>query len=219
VAHPRRRIGDEISMKRDQWTFLGAGVVLGFVIGFVVAWGIGGSPAPTAAASLGAPAPMGPPAPAAPPAGDSSPDATMGEVRARLASLREAIDKNPTDAAALLELGSLYMQINRYDEARTYLERAVAASPSDVHALTHLGIALAESGDLPGARQRFERTVGLEPDYWQGWFYVAVTCARIGDVDAARRAVARLETLQPDLPELAELKEKLARSGGGSSAG
>jgi len=202
-------------MKRDQWTFLCSGVVFGFVVGFVVAWGIGRSPAPVAAAPLGTRAP----APAATPATEASPDAMMGEVRARLAALREAIDKNPNDADALRELGSLYMQISRYDEARTYLERAVAASPADVHALTHLGIVLAEIGDLPGARQRFESTVAAEPDYWQGWFYIAVTCARVGDLDAARRAVARVEALQPDLPELADLKQKLASPAGGSSAG
>ena len=196
-------------MKREQVVFLSAGVLLGFVIGFVVAWGIRN--APVARASM----PRQERPAGAMPAGGAAPADQMGGVTARLNELKRRIEENPQDVDALVELSTLYIQVSMYDQARGYLEQAVEIAPDDVHVLKHLGIVLGQIGDLPAARARFERVVQLEPERWDGWFYLAVTTARQGDRDAMRAATARVEELNPDLPELADLREHLAREGAG----
>ena len=196
------------AMKRDQLVFLSAGVGLGFALGFALAWGTSRAPGASAAGRLAAP-PME--ELAAPPSGERD---LMSEVFQRLENLKTRIERDPTDAASLLELANIYMQIQRYEEARPYLEAAVEADPTSNHALTHLGIVLAETGDLNGARDRFLRTVEADPDYWEGWMYLAVTEVRRGDLSAARDATAHLEALNPDLPELAEIRQHLAEGVG-----
>ncbi len=195
-------------MKREQWTFLSAGVVLGFVIGFVVAWGLGRGPGPGRAGSL-APAPLGR---ASMPPGSSDGESTMDQVTGDLTALKERLQHDPNDVSALVELASLYMQVSMFDQAREYLVRAVDASPDDLHARTHLGIVLSQLGELGRAREQFERTVSIDPAYWEGWYYLAVATAQQGDVEASQAAVTQLEELYPTLPELAELKAHLAEA-------
>ena len=192
-------------MSREQLAFLSGGVVFGFVLGFVVAWGIGHAPETPMRAAMpqrGAP-PSAPTDDAPAPPGER----TMEEVTGRLDELKSRIEQNPEDVEALIELANLYMQVNMYDRAQEYLEQAVQVDPDDLHAGTHLGIVLGQLGDLDGARARFQRTVELNPDYWEGWFYLAVTTARQGDLETARRATERVEELNPGLPELADLRQ------------
>ena len=192
-------------MKREHAIFLAAGVVLGFVAGFVVAWGLGRDSGPVRA---GAPLPSrGSSVPAA-----AGGDDMMSQVRTRIAELKASLDREPDDTASLLELANLYMQAGMYAPAQDYLVRAVELDPSDVHARTHLGISLGQTGELEGARAQFEETVALDPSYWEAWYYLAATAVRQGDLEGARRGIARLEALNPTLPEIAELKAHLAEA-------
>jgi Flp pilus assembly protein TadD len=195
-------------MKREQLAFLAAGIVLGFVGGFAVAWGTSHAPA-------AGPAMPAPRAPAAAP--DDSGEATMTQVTEQIAALKRRIEEHPGDPEPLVELANLYLQAGMYPQAQEHLERAVDLAPGDVHARTHLGIVLGQTGDLEGARRQFEAVVGAEPDDWQGWFYLAVTSARMGETERARQAAARVEALNPTLPELAELKRHLEEAKRGSA--
>src|SRR5438105_1688766 len=56
------------------------------------------------------------PAPAAP---AGSP---MGAVMQQLASLKEAVAKNPNDVDALVQLGDMYMQAAKFPQAAEYLQ-------------------------------------------------------------------------------------------------
>ncbi|MGD8377828.1 MAG: tetratricopeptide repeat protein [Acidobacteriota bacterium] len=190
-------------MKREQAAFLGAGILFGFVLGFVVAWGIARSPEtpamPAARAPRGNTDPM---------AGSGGGDG-MGPMEQQIADLKGRIAADPADGDALVELGVIYMQVGMYPQARGYLEQALAADPSNHHARLHLGVVLGQTGDMEGARREFETVVASDPGGWQGWFYLAVTAVRTQDLERAREAVAQVERLNPGLPELAELKQQL----------
>jgi len=193
-------------MKREQLVFLAAGLLLGFVVGFAVAWGVRSVPSVRADMPRGQSMPQGPMGGAA-----AAPSEGMGPVTERLAELKRHVEEHPDDVDALVEISTMYMQVSMYEQAKGYLERAVEVAPDHVHALTHLGIVLGQMGDLTAARARFERAVELEPERWEGWFYLAVTCARQGDLKAMRAATERVEELNPELPELADLRQHLAQ--------
>ena len=195
-------------MKREQVAFLAAGVVLGFVVGFVVAWGITSSPEPS-----GMPATRAPRSSSMPGSGSLPTASDAPPMQERMGALNRRIAENPEDAEALVELATLYMQVSMYPQAQEYLTRAVEIDADNAHARTHLGVVLGQNGDLDGAREQFELVVAAVPDGWQGWFYLAVTSARMEDLPRAREATSRLEVLNPDLPELADLKQRLAEHG------
>ncbi len=194
-------------MKRDQGVFLIAGIAMGFVLGFTLAWGFGHAPQPSVASTRGTASP-------AAPAGGSV--EMMTGVFARVEALRSRIADDPRDAEAVLELAGLQQQVGKVDQAREVLQGLLDADPDNLHGLTHLGLLLAEQDDLAGAQQRFARTVEVDDSYWQGWFYLAITQARRGEYQAARQAADRLESLQPDLPQLAELRSHLQEHAGGA---
>ena len=195
-------------MKREQLVFLAAGILFGFVGGFVVAWGITHSPS----SPPSMPAAQAPRGENAPSAGNPGGDATMEHAQERIAALKGRIEQEPEDTKSLIELAGMYMQAGMYPQAQDYLVQAVAVDPEDAHARRHLGIVLGQLGDVSGAREQFEQVVRAEPGDWQGWYYLAVTTARAGDSERAREAVARVEALNPGLPELSELRQHLAEA-------
>jgi len=195
-------------MKRDQTVFLAAGIVVGFVLGFALAWGFGHTPQPSVPSTRGT-------TPSGPPAGGSAD--MMNDVFARVEALRSRIAEDPRDSEAVLELATMQQQVGKVDEAREVLQGLLDADPDNLHGLTHLGLLLAELNDLDGARERFTRTVAVDASYWQGWFYLAITETRRGDYEAAGQAADRLEALRPDLPELAELRSHIREHTGGAA--
>jgi tetratricopeptide (TPR) repeat protein len=66
--------------------------------------------------------------------------------------LHERIDSNPSDAAANLDLGELYLRTHRYSDAIHTLERASSLDPPNVTATIDLASAYEASGSLDQAR-------------------------------------------------------------------
>ena len=110
------------TMKRDTVIFTACGFLLGLTLGsFVIGPKIAQSKlagAPVAAEASGGEMP--PPAAAA-----GNP---MGAVMQQLASLKEAVAKNPNDVDALVQLGDMYMQAAKFPQAAEYLQRALAVT-------------------------------------------------------------------------------------------
>ena len=201
-------------MTRQQVAFLFAGIVLGFVLGFVTAWGIDHAPTAPPMPAPGSSTSM--PAAAAEPLAAPDGNAVMEEVQSRITDFKARLQSNPDDVEALQGLADMYMQVSMYSQAEEYLLRAVELLPEDPHVRTHLGIVLGQVGDLEGARQEFERVVSRQPEDWKGWLYLAVTAARQGDLERAEVATDRLEALNPTLPQIAEIRRSLVEQSGAS---
>src|SRR5262245_9878516 len=70
--------------------------------------------------------PSGGGAVAAAPGGMDPGGGAMESVFARVANLKKALAANPSDRGALIELGNLYYDANKFDQAASYYEKAVA---------------------------------------------------------------------------------------------
>src|SRR5262245_41113671 len=126
-------------MNRDHARFLVSGILFGFLVGYLVAYGLHeprvksiADPVP-AAGNLGmSPGPAGP-APAAPGAGPAGapPNEVMERVFAQVGALKEAIEKNPKDATALVRLANFYQDAGKFDQAVEYYKRALDVKPED----------------------------------------------------------------------------------------
>ena len=93
-------------MKSDAIAFGIAGVFFGLIAGWII-----GTQQPTRAtapAAAAAPAQAAAPAAQAPPPFDES----------RAAALRVTADRNPNDAETRVQLGNLYFDAERYEDAR-----------------------------------------------------------------------------------------------------
>ena len=75
--------------------------------------------------------------------------------------------KNPLDAAAHDELGFLYFNFGRKDEARAHIERAVQIKPDFDAPHYHLGLLHRKAGRLSEAKTEFQTAIRLNPENYK----------------------------------------------------
>jgi hypothetical protein len=218
-------------MTREQGRFLISGILFGFLVGYVVAWGITvprvkseAAPVPEAGnlgmtgavigPGAGAPASPAPGAESAGAAGgDEGRDAVMARVVQEITALKQALEKNPRDLQALVRLGNFYQDAGKFDQAVDYYARALAEDPKQVDARTDRGICLRELGKPDEAIAEFKRSLQIDPRHWQTWLNLGiVSLFDKHDPETAAAAFGKVEELHPDYPGLAELKEEVRRA-------
>lgn len=209
-------------MSRDQVRFLVSGVLFGFLLGYIIAYGLNEprvthTPAPVPAAgnlgmSSGIPAPASGPAPGAGQAAGS--EEMMGRVFEEIGSLKVAIDKDPKDARALVRLANLYHDAQKFDEAVGYYGRALQVHPDNVNARTDMGICLREMGKSDEAIAQFRTSLSYDSRHWETWLNLGVVALfDKNDVKTAREAFGKVEELNPEYKDLSLLKEAIRKAG------
>jgi tetratricopeptide (TPR) repeat protein len=111
---------------------------------------------------------------------------TGAPVEEAVAAYRHAVECNPHAAGALVNLGTIYYRLRRFEEARKHYEQALEADADYPLAHFNLGNLYDESGDLAHARQCYENALRLNPRYGDAHFNLALLAERTGD---ALRAV------------------------------
>jgi tetratricopeptide (TPR) repeat protein len=151
-----------------------AGVLFGFLAGWIIGaqQGQGTTPvaarAPQAAAS-GAPAggQGGAPGNQEPPRLD----------QAKVDALRQRATDNPKDAGVRAELGNLYFDAERYPEAITWYEASLALDAKNVDVSTDLGVSYYYSQDADRALAQFERSLQIDPKHTKTMLNIGVVRA------------------------------------------
>ena len=86
-----------------------------------------------------------------------------GDYDRGMATLEAAIQRNPNDADALLNLGIALSDRRRTDEALRHLERLLALEPELSRGWVAAGVAHARGGRSPEAIDAFRRAIGIDP--------------------------------------------------------
>ena len=215
-------------MNKDHARFLVSGILFGFLVGYLVAYGIHeprvktiADPVPEAGNSgMASGPPMGggmPPSGAAP-AGGPPQNEVMEKVFAKVGALKDAIQKNPRDVAALTQLANFYQDAGKFDQAVGYYHKALEISPNDVNPRTDMGICLREMGQPDEAIKEFRRSIAIDPKHWQTWLNLGiVSLYDKHDPATAASAFGKVEELNPSYPDLAMLKDEVRKARAGSS--
>ncbi|MCZ6650832.1 MAG: hypothetical protein O7D35_09210 [Acidobacteria bacterium] len=208
-------------MKREQGIWLGGGLAVGFVAGFLVAYLM------TADTMVGGLAPPASPAPAA--AGESAPAADPhADVRGMLDDLNRRLEANPEDVKVLAQLAEIYMQAGMPARALGFLDRIDAVEPD----LFQTGLLRAMALESLGREEEFAdlvtRMTTKFANRWESHYLLAAHLVNHhheeGDLARARQALDRVDSIQPGIPEAVELRTQLEQAeakheGGGDRAG
>jgi Flp pilus assembly protein TadD len=195
-------------MKRETIIFTSCGFLLGLTIGsLVIGPKVAQSKLAGAQAAEVAQAPMTG-APAQPAAGGNP----MAVVQQQLATLKDAIAKNPNDFDALVQLGDMYMDAAKFPQAAGYLERAMAVH-DDANVRMDLGICYKQMNQPDRALTEFQRSATMAPEQWQPLFNEALVLVDLHRLDEARTIAAKLQQMRPADPEV----QKLLATVGGKS--
>ena len=199
-------------MTRDNIVFTGFGFLLGLVIGSMV---IGpklaqskAAPAATATAAAPEEAPAAAPAPAQAAAAGGSP---MGAVFQKINTLKQEIERDPNNAEALSQLGTMYMDAGKFPQAIEYFERALKVR-EDPQVRTDLGICYRNNNETEKSLAQFRRVVQTNPDQWQALFNEVIILGETRRFDDARKELAKLQQLRPGDPDVQKLADSLANA-------
>jgi len=167
-----------------------AGIFFGVLVGWIIGSQQATTAAPAPAAAAAAPA-AGQPAQSPPPFDD-----------ARAAALKATAERSPNDAETRVQLGNLYFDAERYDEATRWYQDALRVDPKNVNASTDLGIAYYYSNQPDRALTQFDRSLKLDPKHAKTLLNVGIVKA-FGkqDLEGAEAAWKQVVAIAPDGPE------------------
>jgi tetratricopeptide (TPR) repeat protein len=203
-------------MKREQGIWLGGGLAVGFVAGFLVAYVM------TVDTTVGGPAPVASSGPAA--AGKSAPTADPHvDVRDMLADLNRRLEADPEDVRILAQLAEIYMQAGKPDKALGFLDRIDAVEPGRFQTGLMRAMALETLGREDEFADLVSHMATTFADRWESHYLLAAHLLshhhEEGDLARARQALDRVDDLQPGIPEAAELRLQLESAEGKHGVG
>ena len=94
---------------------------------------------------------------------------------------RKVLDLNPGAAGALVNLGTIYYRLHKFEEAEKYYLAAIEADPEYPLAQFNLGNLYDEQGRIPEAVDFYRRALDLNPQYADAHFNLALLCERLGE--------------------------------------
>ncbi|MBW2361398.1 MAG: tetratricopeptide repeat protein [Deltaproteobacteria bacterium] len=103
--------------------------------------------------------------------------AKTGDLEGAVRAVEELIEQAPDDDELLFNLGVVYGEADRSDEAVSYMRKALEVNPENASAMNYIGYTFAEQGvHLDEAEQLIMRAIELRPDDGYivdslGWVY------------------------------------------------
>ncbi|HEU4687501.1 MAG TPA: tetratricopeptide repeat protein [Vicinamibacterales bacterium] len=164
------------------------GIILGWVIGTQQARRSGATPAPTAAAQPGGGGTVQQQAP------------VLDE--ARVQALNTILQGDPKNVNATVQLGNVYFDAERWDEAIKWYNRALELDPRNADASTDLGVSYYYSNKPDEALAQFEKSLAISPTHTKTLLNKGIVLA-FGkqDLKAAATEWQKVVDLAPDSPE------------------
>ena len=117
---------------------------------------------------------------------------------ARAGELQAAADQDPANIQARVDLGTLFLEAQRFEDAASWFEAALALKPDDVERSTDLGVAYYYGGNLDQALEQFDRSLEIEPAHAETLLHLGVVRA-FGTQDL-EGAIAAWEEVQRVVP-------------------
>jgi tetratricopeptide (TPR) repeat protein len=156
--------------------------------------------------------------PRATPASPTAPTATSGQSSSaaapldegRVASLSKDAARDPKDVRVRLELGNLFFDAERFEDAARWYEQALAIEPRNVSASTDLGIAYYYLNQPDRALQQFDRSLAIDPKHTKTLLNLGIVRAFAkDDLQGAAQAWQQVVDTAPDSPEGKRAKQAL----------
>lgn len=167
--------------------------VAGIFFGLMVGWIIGSQQAPPARTVTAQPTQA---------AAAAATPVSVPLDESRAAELEAAADRDPRDAESRLQLGNMYFDAERFQEAARWYENALAIDPRNADASTDLGIAYYYMNQPDRALSQFEHALVADPGHTKALLNTGIVRA-FGkqDLEGAARAWQRVVEMAPDTPE------------------
>ena len=143
--------------------------------------------------------------------------ARIGRTPDALATFARARELDPTNAMALVNVGTVYLMGGDRTRARQAFEAALDIDDNVARAHNSLGVIAAEEGRWPEAVGRWQRAVDLDPRDYQTLFNLGTTLRKQGQEREAREyleAYLRVAPVALESRDMARVRAWLGHRGG-----
>ena len=178
-------------MKSDAVALGIAGVLFGLIAGWIIGSQQAAARPPVEAAAQQAPASPG---------AATTRAAVLDETQVN--ALKTVAEREASNATPRVQLGNLYFDAEKYDEAIKWYGDALKLAPNDVNVSTDLGVSYYYSNQPDKALAQFDMSLKLDPKHAKTLLNVGIVKA-FGkqDLDGAGEAWKQVIALAPDSPE------------------
>jgi len=185
-------------MKSDSVAFGVAGIAFGLIAGWIIGTEQARPAPPAPAQAASAPAP----------AASNTRAAIVDE--AKVSALKSVAQKEAANAKPRVELGNLYFDAERYDDAIMWYEQAVKLQPNDENLSTDLGVCYYYTNQPDKALARFDASLKINPKHVKTLLNVGIVRA-FGkqDLAGATKAWEQVIALDPNSVEAQAAKRAL----------
>jgi tetratricopeptide (TPR) repeat protein len=187
-------------MKSESIAFAMAGIIFGGFAGYIIRYTqdtTAGRPAAAVAQSASAAA-----------QGAERPAALLDE--AKVKAYQSIAEREPSNLRPRVELGNLYFDAERYDDAIKWYREAHAINPKDPDVSTDLGVSYYYTNQPDRALEQFSKSLEADPKHLKTILNIGVVKA-FGkqDLEGAEAAWQQVIQLAPDSPEGQSAKRAL----------
>jgi tetratricopeptide (TPR) repeat protein len=123
---------------------------------------------------------------------------------------RRAIELNPEAAGAYINLGTIYYNLRRLDDAEKCYRAALAIDRQYALAMFNLGNVCDEQGKLPEARRYYEGALQLSPGYADAHYNLALVYEKLGLRSRAIHHWRAYLKLDPSSPWASHARQQLS---------
>ncbi len=179
-------------MKSDAIAFGIAGILFGLIAGWIIGSQQAATRPPAAAPAQQQASTAG--------SGSTSRAAVLDETQVN--ALKTVAEKETSNATPRVQLGNLYFDAERYDDAIKWYADALKLAPNDVNVSTDLGVSYYYSNQADKALAQFDTSLKLDPKHAKTLLNVGIVKA-FGkqDLDGAEAAWKQVLAIAPDSPE------------------
>jgi len=176
-------------VKSDSIAFGIAGIAFGLIAGWIIGSQQAPSRQPPAQATTSqAPAPA------------NTRAAVIDD--AKVTALKSVAEREPSNAKPRIDLGNLYFDAERYDDAITWYEAALKLTPRDVNLSTDLGVCYYYTNQPDKALAQFDKSLAIDPKHAKTLLNLGIVRA-FGkqDLAGATKAWEQVMAIDPNSPE------------------
>ncbi len=136
----------------------------------------------------------------------------MGDADNDIKAYREILRKDPRNAGALIKLGNLYMDSNRFAEAVDSYQQALAIDPKDLDVRVDMGTCYRRLGRPLDAIKEYRKAIEIDPRHLNAHLNMGVVMEYdLKDNKGALAEFSKYLEISPDAPNAAAVKEEIEK--------
>jgi tetratricopeptide (TPR) repeat protein len=180
-------------MKSESIAYVIAGICFGIILGWVIGTQQARRPGAVVSPATAATQPAG---------GGTAQQQAPRLDEGRVQALNTILQSDPKNVNATIQLGNLYFDAERWDDAIKWYAKALELDPRNADASTDLGVSYYYSNKPDEALAQFERSLAISPSHTKTLLNKGIVLA-FGKQDLKAAAVEwqKVVELAPDSPE------------------